>query len=104
MSTRYMNPYLAGVLLGLVLLTAIVISGRGLGASGAVKSGVIAAVGTAAPAHAARAPFYAEYAAEHAGNPLKQWLVFEVIGVLVGGFLSGLVSGRLTWTTEKGPR
>jgi uncharacterized membrane protein YedE/YeeE len=102
--TPYMNPYLAGVLLGLVLLGAIFVSGRGLGASGALKSGVIAAVDAAAPAHAAARPFYREYAAEHAGNPLKQWLVFEVIGVLIGGFLSGLVSGRLTWTTEKGPR
>lgn len=103
MKTRYMNPYVAGVLLGLVLLSAIFISGRGLGASGAIKSGVIATVEAAAPWHARRAPFYTEYAAEHAGNPLKQWLVFEVVGVLIGGFLSGLVSGRLTWVTEKGP-
>jgi len=101
--TPYMNPYLAGVLLGLVLLGAIFVSGRGLGASGAIKSGVIAAVETAAPGHAASSPFYAEYAAEHTGNPLKQWLVFEVIGVLIGGFLSGLVAGRLGWTTERGP-
>jgi uncharacterized membrane protein YedE/YeeE len=104
MKAAYMNPYRAGFLLGLVLLAAIVISGRGLGASGAVKSGVIAAVEVAAPTHASRAPFYKEYATEHGGNPLKQWLVFEVIGVLVGGFLSGLVSGRLTWETERGPR
>lgn len=104
MNTRYMNPYLAGFLLGLVLLAAIVISGRGLGASGAVKSAVIASVETVAPAHAARGLFYSEYKAEHAGNPLKQWLVFEVLGVLIGGFLSGLVSGRLAWVTEKGPR
>jgi uncharacterized membrane protein YedE/YeeE len=104
MSTRYMNPYLAGFLLGLVLLSAIVISGRGLGASGAVKSAAVATMETAWPAHASRAPFYKEYAAEHAGNPLKQWLVFEVVGVLIGGFLSGLVSNRLTWVTEKGPR
>jgi uncharacterized membrane protein YedE/YeeE len=101
--TRHMNPYLAGFLLGLVLLAAVVVSGRGLGASGAVKSGVVAAVDTLAPLHADGAPFYKEYAGEHAGNPLKQWLVFEVIGVLIGGFLSGLVSGRLTWVTEKGP-
>jgi uncharacterized protein len=101
---RYMNPYLAGFLLGLVLLSAIVISGRGLGASGAVKSAAVATMDVAWPAHAARAPFYKEYVAEHAGNPLKQWLVFEVIGVLIGGFLSGLVSNRLTWVTEKGPR
>jgi uncharacterized membrane protein YedE/YeeE len=98
-----MNPYQAGVLLGLVLLAAIFVSGRGLGASGAVKSAVIASVGAAAPEHARTAPFYAEYAAEHAENPLKQWLVFEVIGVAIGAFLSGLVSGRLTWATERGP-
>ena len=30
----YINPYLAGVLLGLVLLTSFVIGGRGIGASG----------------------------------------------------------------------
>ncbi len=104
MKTPYMNPYLAGFLLGLVLLSAIFVSGRGLGASGAIKSGVVAAMETVAPVHASQASFYKDYTAEHAGNPLKQWLVFELIGVLIGGFLSGLVSGRLTWTTEKGPR
>lgn len=103
MSEKPMNPYRAGVLLGLVLLAAIFVSGRGLGASGAIKSAVIATVTTAAPAHARVAPFYSEYATEHAENPLKQWLVFEVIGVAIGAFLSGLVSGRLTWTTERGP-
>ena len=104
MSRPQMNPYRAGVLLGLVLLAAIFVSGRGLGASGAVKSAVIATVTATAPAHARTAPFYAEYAVEHAENPLKQWLVFEVVGVLIGAFLSGLVSGRLTWATERGPR
>ncbi len=104
MSRPPMNPYQAGVLLGLVLLAAIFVSGRGLGASGAVKSAVVATVEAAAPAHARTAPFYAEYATEHAENPLKQWLVFEVVGVAIGAFLSGLVSGRLTWATERGPR
>ena len=34
----YMNPYLAGVGLGLVLLLAFVLMGRGLGASGAFST------------------------------------------------------------------
>jgi len=34
----YMNPYLAGIGLGLVLLAAFVLVGRGLGASGAFNS------------------------------------------------------------------
>ena len=67
-----MNPYLAGFLLGLVLLAAIFITGRGLGASGAMKSVVVAAVGAAAPAHAAaRALLRSEYAAEHARQPAQ---------------------------------
>ncbi len=101
--TKYMNPYLAGVFLGLVLLVAIYVTGRGLGASGAVKSGVIACVDAIAPTHAANTAFYSEYEESHSGSVWKTWLVFEVIGVLVGGFISGLISGRLKFKIERGP-
>lgn len=103
METRYMNSYLAGFLLGLLLLATIFVSGRGLGASGALKSVTAAAVGAAAPAHAGSAKFYAEQAAEHPGGPLRNWLVFEVLGVIAGAFLSGLASDRLALKFEKGP-
>jgi hypothetical protein len=95
--TKYMNPYLAGFFLGLILLATIYITGRGLGASGAVKSAVIAVTEIAAPAHTASQEFYKEYLTEHDNNPLKNWLVFEVVGVLIGAFISGLISNRLTF-------
>ena len=101
--TKYMNSYLAGFLLGLLLLITIFITGRGLGASGAVKSGVIAIVNTIAPAHTGNTHYYTEYAEEHSGSPLKNWLVFEVIGVIIGAFVSGLVSNRLKFTLEHSP-
>ncbi|CAG0939086.1 hypothetical protein BROC_00472 [Candidatus Brocadiaceae bacterium] len=101
--TKYMNPYLAGFLLGLLLLLTIFIAGRGLGASGAVKSAVVATVTTVAPAHTENTHFYQEYKEEHSGNPLKSWLVFEVLGALVGAFASGLISDRLRLTLEKTP-
>ncbi|MGQ9488098.1 MAG: YeeE/YedE thiosulfate transporter family protein [Armatimonadota bacterium] len=101
---QYMNPYLAGVLLGILLVVTIYITGRGLGASGAIKSVTVAGVESIAPKHAQSAKFYREYSREHAGAPLKNWLVFEVTGVLIGAFLSGLVAGRLKVVTEKGPR
>lgn len=104
MTTKYMNPYLAGFLLGLTLLATIVITGRGLGASGALKSAVVATVHAVSPEHAQSSKFYAENLKSLHENPLKAWLVFEVLGVIIGGFLSGVVSDRLTFTIEKGPR
>lgn len=102
--TKYMNPYLAGVLLGLLLIATIYITGRGLGASGAIKSYAVTAVEKIAPAHTASTKFYQEYGEQHGGSPLKNWLVFEVTGVLIGAFLSGLMANRLKFKLEKGPR
>ncbi len=100
----YMNPYIAGVLLGLVLLTAFYVSGRGLGASGAIKSTIVTAVDAVAPNHTEKSEFYAEYKETHPENPMKSWLVFEMMGVLVGGFLSGAIGGRLKLKVEHSPK
>lgn len=99
----YLDPYLAGVGVGLVLLLAFAIVGRGLGASGAFTSVVAAGVAEVAPAHASGSPFYAAYLPADA-HPLEDWLVFEILGVTVGGFLSGLFAGRFRFTVERGPR
>lgn len=98
----YASPYLAGVGVGVVLLLSFVLMGRGLGASGAFSSVVAAAVDVTAPTHAAGNSFYAGYLTGGA-NPLKDWLVFEIIGVAIGGLLSGWLAGRLQWRTERGP-
>ncbi len=108
--TKYWNPYIGGVLLGLVLLASNFISGRGLGASGAVKSAVIAAAEAIAPQHVENARFYQEYYDTHEeadgtkSSPLKSWLVIEMLGVLVGGFISGAIAGRLKIKVEHSPR
>ena len=105
-SKKYLNPYIGGVLLGLVLLTANFISGRGLGASGAIKNTIVASVKGAAPTHYENAQFYKEYDATHdqSKSPMNSWLTFEILGVLVGGFLSGALAGRLKLKTEHSPR
>ena len=105
MKTRkYMNPYLAGFLLGLLLLITIYITGRGLGASGALKSLVVQVVQTVAPEHAQNSLFYSEFSTEHPEGPLRNWLVFEVIGLIIGAFFSGVMSNRVGLKFEKGPR
>ena len=105
MNDRPMNPYLAGFLLGLVLLLTVFVTGRGLGASGAIKSarrrhrrrgGSGARRGEPLLLRSCVGPGHE--------NPLKAWLVFEVLGVLIGAFVSGLSADRLKLVTEKGPR
>ncbi len=102
METKYMNPYLAGFLLGLILLVAVFVTGRGLGASGVLRSVVVASVTAVAPEHAAEGEFY-QRAAPKGTSPFKAWLVFEVLGVILGAFLSGVVANRLTLKTEHPP-
>jgi len=101
--TKYLNPYIGGVLLGIVLLAANFVSGRGLGASGAIKSTVVTAMTAVAPTSAANSGFVKEFSQSHTGNPMKTWLVFEMLGVLVGGFLSGTLAGRLKFKVEHSP-
>jgi len=98
-----MNPYLAGTMLGLVLLLAMYLSGRGLGASGGLKYCVVSAVGTIAPSHAANSVYYSKYF-EGGKKPLKNWLTIEILGVVAGAFLSGALSGRLKFKIEKSPK
>jgi uncharacterized protein len=99
----YWNPYVAGIGLGLVLLASFVVMGRGLGASGAFSSLVTVGVQAVAPKHVAANEFYAEYIGDGTKSPLKDWLVFEVLGVFVGGFISGSLAHRVTKVVEKGP-
>lgn len=98
----YSDPYLTGAGLGLVLLAAFTIMGRGLGASGAfasVASGVVAAADSSA---AAGNGYFASYTTGE--SPWSAWLLFEIAGVLLGGFLSAWWAGRLGMTTVSGPR
>lgn len=102
--TKYLNPYLGGVLLGIVLLAANFVAGRGLGASGAIKSTVVTAITTVAPSASENSGFVKEFRESHKGNPMKTWLVFEMLGVIVGGFLSGAFAGRLKFKVEHSPK
>jgi uncharacterized membrane protein YedE/YeeE len=104
-SITYMNPYLAGFCLGLVLLAAYVISGGGLGASGAFASTVSWLVGLVAPEQVVGNGFYEKYLDPgRAPHPLLDWLVIEVVGVMLGGAVSALLAGRWRLTVERGGR
>ena len=99
----YWNPYFGGFLLGLLIIATFYLTGRGLGASGAIKSGVVAMVNTVAPTHAENNAYYSKFIKE-GESPLNNWLVFEAIGVLLGAFLSGALTGRLKLKVQHSPK
>jgi uncharacterized protein len=99
----YVNPYLGGALLGVVLFLAFFLTGNGLGASGGLNRLVVFFEDLVAPGHVNRTPFLLSMAGGDK-NPLDNWVVPVVIGTLLGGFISGWLNGRLKVETGKGPQ
>lgn len=95
---KYMNPYLAGVLLGLTLLASFIFLGTGLGASagiarfGAFIQGCFSDIQKS------------EYFGKWGKNPLYYYLVFMFLGVIIGGFLSAFTAKRVKFIVEKGKK
>lgn len=102
MSRNYANPYLAGVALGLVLLACFVLTGQGLGASGAFANAASAVVDAVAPSRAQANAYFQSYL--QAGPFWSAWLVVEVLGVFIGGAASAWLNGRFRIEVVRGPR
>ncbi len=98
----FWNPYLAGVALGLVLLATYATMGFGLGASSASFRVAVAAEDVLAPAHVHAVPGLA--ATVGTRGALDHWIVFEVLGVALGGALGAWTAGRLGREVLRGPR
>lgn len=95
-----MDPYLAGVGIGLVLLLAFVLVGRGLGASGGFAAVAASGASAVSPTHAAANELYSGYGS----SLLDDWLVLELAGVLLGGLLSAVAARRFRIFVDRGPR
>ena len=96
------NPYVAGVALGLVLFGALFLTGSGLGGSGGVARAMAFATDMISPNASDRNPYLANLAGGDR-NPLDHPMVWMMLGVIGGGFVSGWFAGRVKWETIKGP-
>lgn len=99
----YMNPYLAGTVLGVVLFLAYFISGTGLGASGGLNRLLVFVQNAISPEHIDQVPYLLKMAGGDT-NPLESWIVFLTIGTIFGGLISGLMGRRMKFETNKGPQ
>lgn len=99
----FVNPYLGGILLGVVLFLAFFLTGNGLGASGGLNRLLVVVEDWIAPGHVDRVPYLIDMAGGDK-NPLDNWVVFLTLGTIAGGFVSGWRNHRLKIETNKGPR
>lgn len=96
----YMNPLLAGILLGVVLLTTFVFTGHGLGATG-FTTRLTAWIGMYVAPVATNANDYLGGIVED-GKPLNAWITWQVIGVALGALISAFLAHRIQFKMDGG--
>ena len=99
---KYMNSYVAGLLMGLLIIAAYYFAGEGLGSSGGFRDVAIGAINGVAPEYAQSNPYTAPHVTGTEG-PMQTWLVFELLGVILGAIISAALYGRLKFVVGKAP-
>ena len=96
-------PIPAGILIGISMLLAFVVAGRGIGASGAMTRLVAWVQHGLFPAATEQSAYFGKYFADGA-HPLNDYVVFLLVGLLVGSFVAAWLSGELRVEVLRGPR
>ena len=96
--SKYMNPYLAGIGLGLTLLASFLILGAGLGTSSGLARIAACTELCIARAHT----LSSEYFGKWGQNPMQYYLVFMLVGTFIGGLCSALLAKRTKIQIERG--
>jgi uncharacterized membrane protein YedE/YeeE len=94
----YMNPYVAGIMLGVTLLASFLTLGAGLGASGGLARVAAYLECRIAPAHTAATGYFGKWGP----HPLRYYLVFMLAGIFLGGAISAISSRRFSPRVERG--
>ncbi len=97
----FWHPLAAGTLLGVALLLTFAITGHGLGASGFFARTAAWLASAIAPEWAASNSYFGPFV--RSGNPLASWISWEIVGVIIGGFLGATAAGRFRLGIERGP-
>ena len=97
----FWNPYVAGFVLGLVLLASFLVMGFGLGSSSAAMRLAVGAAHLIAPKATEANIYFSQYVGP-GKNVLEDWMVFEVLGVFLGGLVGAYSAGRLKGEVIRG--
>ena len=95
-------PIPAGILIGVSMLLAFVGAGRGIGASGAMTRLVAWVQHGLFPTATEQSAYFGRYFADGA-HPLNDYVVFLLVGLLIGAFVAAWRSGELRVEVLRGP-
>ena len=96
-------PVPAGILIGISMLLAWLVAGRGIGASGGMTRFVAWVQHGLFPAMTEESAYFGRYFADGA-HPMNDYVVFLLFGLLVGAFVAALLTGKLKIEVLRGPR
>lgn len=99
----FTNPYLVGILMGLVLFISFFLTGNGLGASGGLNRLIVWIIDLVAPQHVDRVSYFIHYAGGDK-DALDHWIVLMTAGIFLGGLVSAWRGRRIKLETIHGPR
>lgn len=97
---NYWSPYVSGAGLGLVLLSAFYIMGKGLAASSAFSIASAVALHQISPEYAGSLKYFSRYL--DVVSPFRDWVVFELIGVFAGAFAGAVLSRNFSLRFDRG--
>jgi len=95
-------PIPAGILIGVSMLLAFVVAGRGIGASGAMTRLVAWVQHSIFPVATEQSAYFGKYFADGA-HPLDDYVVFLLVGLLLGAFVAAWRCGELRLEVLRGP-
>ena len=95
-------PVPAGILIGISMLLAFVVAGRGIGASGAMTRLVAWVQHGLFPVATEQSAYFGKYFADGA-HPLNDYVVFLLVGLLIGAFVAAWLSRELRVEVLRGP-
>lgn len=101
--SRRWPPVLAGIVIGSTMILTYVTAGRGIGASGAMTRFVATVQHWLLPGLTEKSAYFGHYFAGGA-NPLNNYLVYLMAGVLIGAFAGSLIHRDFRVEVRRGPR
>jgi uncharacterized membrane protein YedE/YeeE len=97
---NFWSPYIAGAGLGLTLLAAFIVMGKGLAASSAFSVTAAVAARAVNPGYTGGLSYFAQYFSLE--SPLMNWVIFELGGLFIGALAGAITSGNFKVIFDRG--